>query len=380
MGDLDLTKSDVAPPSQSSEEHVMELAKKEEAQILARVMVAQRVPRDVVVATTKMKELAGRPDMAKQALYSFQRGGTPIEDLSVNMARPMAALWGNISFGFQVLLDDGSRVKIRCYAWDMQTNASIDMEDSFANLIQRRGRGWITPDERDKRELVNRHAAIGIRNCILQLIPKDISIAVKQVVMETLSGNIGKDLNKSREGALTEFGKLGIKPQQLAVLLTQWRDGEATTIQDATADELRRLFGIHNSIRDGNSKWTEYIRQPRETKVSDGDSNGVAEAGAKAGDAADHQSVKTDESGAAEKDTVATDKQRMINELLSMSANEKYNKVPGLKARFEILGSTAVDMSELQLEKEITNIEDVRLKHEKAAKNTAKKDKQGKLM
>lgn len=375
MGDFDLTKSDVAPPSQSAEEHVMELAKKEEAQILARVMVAQRVPRDVVVATTKMQELVERLDMAKASLYSFKRGGSIVEGLSVYVARPMATLWGNISVGFQVLLDDGTRIKIKCYAWDMQTNTSIEVEDSFANLIQRRGRGWIKPDERDKRELINRRAAIGMRNCILQVIPKNVVDAVEERIRETLSSKISKDIDKSRAAALTEFGKLGIKPQQLAILLTQWRDGEAATIQDATPDEIRQLYGIFNSIRDGNSKWSEYIEQPKETKVSE--SNGVAEAGAKTGDPADHQSVKKDESTPPEQEEKRelTKKETLLSKLLNMSADEKYNRLPGLKPHFETLGTTANDMSEDELQKEIDNIEDMRLKYEKSkAQKKAKND------
>ena len=108
--------------------------------------------------------------------------------------------------------------------------------------------------------------------------------------------------------------------------------------------------------------------------------NGLSVDSATLGNPEDHQSVKKDESGSIETDQEFTERHRMIQVLLSMSADEKYNKVPGLKARFEILGTTAVDMSEAELEKEIKNINDVQVKHEKGMKKKAKDGDQGKLM
>ncbi len=98
------------------------------------------------------------------------------------------------------------------------------------------------------------------------------------------------------------------------------------------------------------------------------------------GDPNDHQSVKTDESGAAEAKRELTKKEQLTAKLLEMSGDKKYNTVPGLKASFKQLEAKIGEMSEKEMENALANIEDVRLKHEKAAKKKAKDGDQGKLM
>ncbi len=92
------------------------------------------------------------------------------------------------------------------------------------------------------------------------------------------------------------------------------------------------------------------------------------------------KSVKKDESGASEAKRPLTEKEGLTAILLEMSGDEKYNTVPGLTASFKQLGAKIGEMSEKEMESAIANIEDVRLKHEKAAKKEAKDGKQGKLM
>src|SRR5690606_14405160 len=159
---------------------------REEAEIKAAIVLARRFPRDEIAAYTGSSEACKRPSFAEGAMYSFPRGNQIVTGPSVQLAREIARCWGNIRFGLRVVSMDDQMVHIRGYAYDAETNAYVEAEDKFSKLIFRRGRGWVQPDERELRELVNRRGAILVRNCILQVVPSDVVEDAQRVVQETL--------------------------------------------------------------------------------------------------------------------------------------------------------------------------------------------------
>jgi hypothetical protein len=233
-------------------------------EIQSAIIIAQRFKRNEDSAFQKLMKSASRASFSEDALYSFPRGGSTVSGPSVNMAREAARIWGNIRYGMEVLRDDEESRLIRAFAWDVETNTKVSADDDFSKLIQRKDKAtgttkWISPDERDLRELTNRRGAILVRNCILQLLPKDLIEEAMEKVRETLRSGAQADPDASRKNMIVKFGELNITPEMLELKL-----GHAIGL--CTPDEVAELRTIYASIRDGNSSWTEYTTQKSEKK------------------------------------------------------------------------------------------------------------------
>jgi len=221
-------------------------------EIQSAIIIAQRFRRNEDLAYAKLMKAASRPAFAEEALYSFPRGDATVEGPSVNMAREAARVWGNIRYGVSIIRDDDETRHIQAWAWDVETNTKATAEDNFKKLVFRKNKGWIVPDERDLRELTNRRGAIALRNCLLNLIPKDVIEDAVEAVKKTMQSGAKADPDVARKKIVTAFSAIGISPEDLEKKLGH-------TIAQCTADEVSELRGIYKSIADGNSKWGEYL-------------------------------------------------------------------------------------------------------------------------
>lgn len=229
---------------------------REEAEIKSQIFLARQFPRDEARAYTKIIASTKRPSFAEDAQYTFPRAGQKVNGPSVQMAREVARCWGNIRFGLRVVSVDADSVHIRGYAHDLESNAYVEAEDKFAKLVQRKGQGWVPPDERDLRELVNRRGAILIRNAILQVVPSDVVEDAMREVQETLRKAAAGEIKQSRQDAIRRlalaFDAIGISTEIIEKYLKHPLDA-------INAEELKDLRGVMASIRDGNSKREDYF-------------------------------------------------------------------------------------------------------------------------
>ena len=249
--------------------------------IQSAITIARRFPRDEIVAEKKLIKSAERPVFADEAIYSYPRGYKQVngervrnyvEGPSVVLAREAARIWGNIRYGLEVTYDDDENRGVRAYAYDMETNVKVTMEDSFGKLIQRKiyanGRGtgetkWKVADERELRELTNRRGAICIRNCILQVIPSDIVDNVRNACEVTLRRQAESNRDEATKKIVAAFQSVNVSVKMIENFI-----GHA--IAEATADELTELRKIFISIRDGNSAWSEYAEKKTIQQDSEG--------------------------------------------------------------------------------------------------------------
>jgi len=223
-------------------------------EIQSAIIVAQRFRRNEETAYGRLMKSCTRPTFAEEATYSFPRGGATVEGPSVNLAREFARIWGNIRYGLEIVREDEESRQIRGWAWDLETNAKVSAEDEFKKLIFRKQGGWVKPDERDLRELTNRRGAILIRNCLLQVLPKDFVEDAILRVKQTLKDGAASDPDAAKKRILSAFSEFNITGEMLGEFL-----GHA--VAQATPDEVAGLRGIYQSIRDGNSTWADY-REP----------------------------------------------------------------------------------------------------------------------
>lgn len=266
------------------------------AEIQGTIMIAKHFPRNVDKALEAVTKACSRLQLAKIAEYSFPRGGKQIAGKSVYLARELARCFGNIRYGLEVVYEDENRIQIRGWCWDIENNVKVSADDKFQKLIQRKDKRtditkWITPDERDLRELVFRRGAILVRNCILQVVPSDLSDDAIAVCKKTLAGSI-TDMAAEKKKIIFQFGKLNVSVD----MLEKYIDIKST---DWNKETLVELTGVYNAIRDNQSSVGAYFGKVQSKPKADDDKteNTMADDidktmnGAKAGKSEDHKEV-----------------------------------------------------------------------------------------
>lgn len=262
-------------PLSTSVSSTMELAPssamiEKQTEIQGAIIVARRFPRNEEAAFEKLMRSCRRTSFAEEASYSFPRGGASVEGPSVNLAREAARVWGNIRYGLEVVLDTAEERHIRGWAWDLETNTKVAAEDFFAKLIQRKQKGggavqWVKPDERDLRELTFRRGAILVRNCLLQLMPRDLIEDARAQSRATLAKDAAQDPDSARKAVLRAFSEINVSAEQLQGYLGH-------PVGQSTPEEIAELRAIFQSIRDGNSTWAEYSKREEDVASAKPDS------------------------------------------------------------------------------------------------------------
>lgn len=228
-------------------------------EIEGAIVLARRFPRNEDDCFGRIMKSCQRWSFASMACYSYPRGGQQIQGPSVNLAREMARCWGNIRYGFDVVADsDGSRT-VRGWAWDLETNAKSSQDATFGKLVYRKKGGWVKPDERDLRELTNKHGAIAVRNALLAILPPDLREDAIKASRATLAKDAAKDPDEARKRLILAFQGLGVRAEDLELYLGH-------PVRQITPDEIADLRAVWKSIEDGNSTWAEYIRDKHPQK------------------------------------------------------------------------------------------------------------------
>lgn len=230
-------------------------------EIQSAIIIARKFPRNEKACFQKLMLAAMRTSFAEDAMYSFPRGDKNVTGPSVNLAREAARLWGNIRFGLYVVRDDEETRLIRGFAYDVESNVKVEVEDDFKKLIQRKVKGgkpgetvWLVPDERDLRELTNRRGAILLRNALLQVMPKDLIEDALFQCSKTLETQASSNPEGERKRLLVDFGSLNISVESIEKKL-----GHA--FDQSSPKELAELRGVCKSIMDSHTTWAEYTRE-----------------------------------------------------------------------------------------------------------------------
>lgn len=229
-------------------------------EIQAAIIVAQRFPRDEDRAYQLVLRSTARLSFAEKTQYAFPVGGQTIRGPSIHLMREFARAWGNIRHGCYIVHDDVSTRTIRAWAWDLQTNAKVEAEDTFQKQVFRKGSGWRAADERELVMLTNNKAARAKRNCIKELLPYDLVEDACREADATLERGAQEDPDGTRKGILRVFGILNITAEDLRQYLQ-------CEISKASPKQLAELRVIYASIRDGNTSWADYVKAPEKDQT-----------------------------------------------------------------------------------------------------------------
>lgn len=239
------------------------VATREQSEVQAAIISAKKFPRNEEAAFAKALKAFERPAMAEEATYSFPRGGSTVSGPSVACAREVARCWGNIRYGFNIIEDTGDSLLVRGWALDLETNARPEMDARFKKLVQRKVNTpegkitkWVEPDERDLRELVNKHGSILERNCLLKILPKDVVEQMLQVARTTLEKAAAGKLSTNREDTVR---KLAVGFERLGVTVAMLEQYLGHPLNVITAAEVASLNEIGAALKDGQAKREEFF-------------------------------------------------------------------------------------------------------------------------
>lgn len=246
----------------SSELSPTAAAAEKQFEIQSAIVLARRFPRNEDQAFEKLMKACKRTSFAESAEYSYPRGGATVSGPSVNVAREAARVWGNIRYGIDVTRDDADSRSIRGWAWDLETNTKVQAEDDFQKIVFRKGKGNIPTDERELRELTNRRGAILVRNCILQILPKDLIEDALYQSNKTLQAKAEQDPEGEKKRIIMAFSELHITPEMLGSYLGH-------PLAQSSPAEIAKLRGVYKSISDGNTTWADYINGNSEASAVD---------------------------------------------------------------------------------------------------------------
>ena len=188
--------------------------------VQSQVLMAKKFPRDIVRSTENIINLCKNPKMANIAVYSYSRGQTTIERPSIQLAKAMALAWGNLDYSwYEIERRKGSGIgpgesDIVVYCWDLETNTRASRTFVVRHWRDTQQGGYAIKDERDIYEICANMASRRMRECILDVIPKDIETEAVKQVKETMNKAVGSDSRSSLpdriQNLIQKFSEVGV--------------------------------------------------------------------------------------------------------------------------------------------------------------------------
>jgi hypothetical protein len=216
------------------------------AEVQAMVVIAQNTPRDVDRATRAMRDACGRKALAERAFFAFPRAGGQVTGPSIHLARELARVWGNITYGVTELSRDDVKgeSEMLAYAWDVETNTRS--AHIFINPHARdtkRGRQRLN-DLRDIYESNANTGARRVREAIFAVLPAWFAEEAQAVAHDALKAGDGKPLTDRIADAIERFSALGIGGALMV-------EKVGRSIPDWTPDDVARLGVLYQSLQRG---------------------------------------------------------------------------------------------------------------------------------
>ncbi len=244
-------------------------AESAKARIQAAYIMAMQRPRSYDQARIKILEACARPSFAEKVEYSKPVGGQQIKGASIRFVEMALREWGNISSDIQVVYDDETTRRVMVLVTDLETNTTFSASIQIAKTVERKStRGREVLSERinsfgDKvyivkateDEIANKQAAAiskAIRNEGLRLLPQDIVEEALEKARQTAQSKDKADPDAGRKRLADAFALLRIMPADLEAYLGH-------PLGQTSPAEMQELRSIYQSIKDGESKWLDYV-------------------------------------------------------------------------------------------------------------------------
>lgn len=248
------THEDIEGAVESTE--LVEIPK--DAMVESQVATAKRFPRSVSKFRKEALSLACiDEETAGECLFALPRGGKTIEGPSVRFAEILAYSWGNSRAEAMVIEEGATHVKAAGIFYDLERNVAV-RKVVARRITNKQGRRY---DDDMIGVTGNAASSIAYRNAVFAGIPKALWKAIYAQARLTSLGKAGS-FGQTRQKMLDYYAKMGIKAEQLYKLL------EVDGLEDVKEDQVIRLRGIANALRDGETTLEE-VFNPRATVAGD---------------------------------------------------------------------------------------------------------------
>lgn len=203
------------------------------AEVQAAVVVAQQCPRDLARAEAEMASACSRMALAERAIYRVTNRG---EGPSVHLARELARIWGNVTYGVHELRrdDEAGMSEIQAFAWDVQANVRSTRTFQVPHQRMKSGKRQALVDLTDVYLNNQNIGSRAVRECIFTVLPTWFVEAAEARCRQTLRDGDGKPLKDRIAEAVDAFASNGITLAQLEDKVgrkaAQWDAGNVATL------------------------------------------------------------------------------------------------------------------------------------------------------
>lgn len=224
-----------------------------DAMVDVQVATAKRFPRSVAKFRKKAFELACLDEeTAGECMFTLPRG-QGIEGPSVRLAEILLYSWTNARAEAVVIEESATHVKAQGTFYDLERNVAV-RKIVARRITDKRGNRY-----NDDMIVMTGNAAcsIALRNAVFAGIPKAIWKPIYTQARQVSIGEAGA-FTTNRDKIIGVFGKMKISIEKLCAWLG------VNGIEDIQADELIKLRGLANAIKDGEASLEETF-SPRNT-------------------------------------------------------------------------------------------------------------------
>jgi len=217
------------------------------AEVDLQISTAKRYPRSIAKSTDNAVAMATRnQETAQSCFYTLKRKEKDgkikfIEGPSIRCAEIVASCWGNLRWGSRVIGEDEKFVTTQGVCHDLETNVSCSVD--IRRRITTRD-GYRYGDDMIM-TTTNAASAIARRNALNSVVPKIVIDEVWRSAKKTAVGE-AKTHGQRLADAISAFGKMHVSVEQLL----EYLDKPNGRIEDIDGDDLLKLRGVFNAIRD----------------------------------------------------------------------------------------------------------------------------------
>lgn len=234
-----------------------------------QITTAKRYPRSVTKAKQRMVDMATLDeDTAKGCFYTLRRKGndgatTLIEGPSARLAEIVTSCWGNIRAGSRTISEDEKFITSQGVCHDLETNVCVSIEVK-RRITNRHGRKF---SDDMIATTSNAGNSIAYRNAVFKVVPKAVWNAAYEKAKLAAIGDV-KSIGQLRQNCVTAFGKMHVTLEQIISVLGK---PEGQGIDDIGSDDLLKLQGLFNAIRDGEATVDDIFAKPETNGTAPGD-------------------------------------------------------------------------------------------------------------
>ena len=240
------------------------------AEIECAYTMALRKPRNIEDVRTKILAACQRPVFAASAEYSKPVGGKAIRGPSIRFVETALQALKNTRTSTTVTYEDDRVRKLHVTVTDLEENIAYGLDATITKTVERKRvkEGQKVLGERtnsfgektfiveatedDMNTKQNAIVSKMIRGCGLRLIPQDIVEEAMRTARATVANGDKGDPKAATNQIVDAFAALGVKPSDLEKFLCK-------PLVQIVPKDLAELRTIYTALRDGESKWSDFV-------------------------------------------------------------------------------------------------------------------------